>query len=103
MDIDSLAAGFICQSIVSSKYVGVVSKKRSDESESIWRVKSGAQKGSNMVHSSSRDMAIHEGSTSKGRQVDMESIPVETSLIRKLRPCCDVTIVQEIEIAPCRR
>ena len=81
MDIDSLAACFVGQSVVGSKSGGVVSKRHADAGSSR-RVKRAARKGSNVVCSSSEDMTAREGYFSEGQHVEgIEIAPIVRSII----------------------
>ena len=111
MDIDSLAACFMVQSVVGSKSGGVVSK-RHVEAGSSRRVKRAARKGSNVVCSSSEDMTAREGYLSEGQHVEVELLPtgslsmieqgsrVRVRVVEGSVVGSDGPVVEGIEIAP---
>lgn len=86
MDIDSLTACFVGQSVHGSKSGGLVSKRRPAEYNSSRRVKRVANKGSNVVQSSSEEVIVREGSVSEEQHVEVESVPVGSSPIPESRP-----------------
>ena len=111
MDIDSLAACFVGQSVVGSKSGGVV-RKRHAEAGSSRRMKRAARKGSNVVCSSSEDVTAHERSISEGQHVEVEPLPTGSLSMTEQGPCVrvgvvegsvvgsDGPVVEGIEIAP---